>query len=492
MKRHYDLTGADALTHYYKFISIALALLLAALLVPMLLIACYDVPSADDYSFGARAHTAFEAGGSFFAAIKAAFTEARIAHSTWQGTFSAIFLMALQPAVFGESLYALTAPIMLCALIAGCYLFCSFLFGRVFGAGRHLGGCVAALLCIMFTQLPLSSVQGFYWYNGAVYYTFFYGLTLAALALGIALLYKGGAARQAGLALLLFFIGGGNYVTMLTLLIIGASAVGLLLIMRDARYKRFILPLAALATAAALSMTAPGNAVRQANYTVTPNAIEAVLLSFESAASYFASWTKLPQLGMLALMAALMWPMAVRAEFSFRFPALVTLWSWCLYSAMFCPPIYAMGDAGDYRLLNIIYFTYLLALSVNLFYWMGWLAKRLHRRKANVNLRAYFASALTGGAVMAVCMLLAVHMGQSLTSVSALYSLRTGEAAQYRACAAERYEILHNESIKDAVLPGFPVQPYVLYYDDITFSPTDWRNLALQTYYEKSSVVISG
>lgn len=28
MKKHYDLTGADALTHYYKFISIALAVLL--------------------------------------------------------------------------------------------------------------------------------------------------------------------------------------------------------------------------------------------------------------------------------------------------------------------------------------------------------------------------------------------------------------------------------------------------------------------------------
>lgn len=27
MKKHYDLTGADALTHYYKFISIALAVL---------------------------------------------------------------------------------------------------------------------------------------------------------------------------------------------------------------------------------------------------------------------------------------------------------------------------------------------------------------------------------------------------------------------------------------------------------------------------------
>lgn len=93
---------------------------------------------------------------------------------------------------------------------------------------------------------------------------------------------------------------------------------------------------------------------------------------------------------------------------------------------------------------------------------------------------------------MAVCMLLAVHMGQSLTSVSALYSLRTGEAAQYRACAAERYEILHDGSVKDAVLSGFPVQPYVLYYDDITPSPNDWRNLALQTYYEKTSVVISG
>lgn len=80
-----------------------------------------------------------------------------------------------------------------------------------------------------------------------MYYTFFYGLTLAALALGITLLYKDSAPRQVGLALLLFFIDGGNYVTMLILLIIGTSTVGLLLIMRDARYKRFILLLAALA-----------------------------------------------------------------------------------------------------------------------------------------------------------------------------------------------------------------------------------------------------
>lgn len=459
--------------------------------MPMLCIAPYDVPSADDFSFGTRAHHAFESTGSFFAAVKAAATEARICYSTWQGSFSAIFLMALQPAVFGEQYYALTAPIMLCALIGGTYLFCAVLFKRVFGVNGRVGVSIAALLCILYTQLPLSPVQGFFWYNGAVYYTFFFGLSLAALALGITLVQHGGAMRQFGLSLLLFFIGGGNYVTLLTLLIIGASTVAIMLIARDARCKRLIAPLAALAVASLLSIAAPGNAVRQTNYATTPNVIEAVLMSFQSAAKYSADWLNLPQLGTLALMAALIWPTVARTGFKFRFPALATLWSWCVYSAMFCPPIYAMGDVGDYRLLNIIYFAYLLLLAVNLFYWLGWLNNHISRKKNRVTRpRTFIASVLLGGALMAGGVLLAVRTGQPLTSVSALSSLRTGAAQEYHACAVQRYDILSDASVHDAVLPAFTAWPDVLYYDDITSYSYDWKNIAVQAYYGKDSVVV--
>ena len=165
---------------------VLLAVLVLAVL-PLLCTARFDVPCADDLSFGARAHLAYVRTGSAAAAVAAAAEEARIAYTTWQGTFSAIFLMGLQPAVFGEAAYAATPFIMLLALIGGTFLACLSVFSDLLGVGKGAAACAAALICIICTQLLPSPVQGFFWYNGAVYYTFFYGLSLAALALGIRL-----------------------------------------------------------------------------------------------------------------------------------------------------------------------------------------------------------------------------------------------------------------------------------------------------------------
>ena len=230
----------------YRICALLLTALLAALIVPLLVIAQYDVPCADDFSFGARAHLAYDSTHSLFAALTAAAEEARIAYTSWQGSFSAIFLMALPPMVFGEQAYALTAWIMLAALVGGTFCFCSVFFSLAFGARRSVGVCAAAVVCILATQTPLSPVQGFFWYNGAVYYTFFYGLALASLALGTELVYDGGVWRAVLLTVLAAFIGGGNYVTALSTAIIGVSLLALLALMRDGRAKRLIIPVAAL------------------------------------------------------------------------------------------------------------------------------------------------------------------------------------------------------------------------------------------------------
>lgn len=121
-------------------------------------------------------------------------------------------------------------------------------------------------------------------------------------------------------------------------------------------------------------MTAPGNSVRQANYLTTPTAAEAVLLSFKYAAQLAAYWTRIPVWGVLLLLAVLMHRAAAVSRFSFRLPGLVTAWFVCLYAAMLCPPIYAMGNYGDARLLNIVFFAYLLLFALNIFYWQGYFA----------------------------------------------------------------------------------------------------------------------
>jgi len=100
--------------------------------------------------------------------------------------------MAIQPAVFSEGLYWLTTFVMLAALSMGSFLFCRAFFSGILGLDKQLSDIITVMLLLLSSQLLPSPVQGFYWFNGSVYYVFFHGLMLTALALGIGLLKKGG------------------------------------------------------------------------------------------------------------------------------------------------------------------------------------------------------------------------------------------------------------------------------------------------------------
>lgn len=462
---------------------------LIAALAPMLIAAQYDAASADDLSFGARAHLAYADTGSVPAAIAAAAEEARIAYSTWQGSFSAIFLMALQPGVFAEGLYAATPWIMLISLALGVFLICRAVLAGLMTLPRECAYIAASVILILCTQLLPSPVQGFYWYNGAVYYTLFFGVTLAAAALGGRLVRRGGLWRGALLTALCAFIGGGNYVTALAAAIVCASALLLGIILRDRRYIRLIAPFAALLAALIISAAAPGNAVRQADYANTPGALGAIALSFINGARYCAEWMSLPLAASLVFLAPLIARAARRARFAFRLPGLVSAWSFCLLSAMFCPPLYAMNNVGDLRLTNIIFFAYVILCVFNLAYWLGWVVRRRGDMASDTPRAGVAVTALTA-ALFAGCCLISMRGGQCFSAVSALSSLRTGEAAAYRAECAARWAILYDGDVTDVQLSPFSARPYILYYDDISDNAEDWRNLAAARFYDKSSVVL--
>ena len=49
---------------------------------------------------------------------------------------------------------------------------------------------------------------------------------------------------------------------------------------------------------------------------------------------------------------------------------------------------------------------------------------------------------------------------------------------------------LHDERIADVVLDPYPVKPYVLFFDDFTEDPEDWRNQGGSAYYGKNSLIV--
>ena len=187
----------------------ALAALLA-LVLPLLALAPCAVPAADDYAYGTAARHAWRESASLPAVAAAAANTAADTWHDWQGSFSAVFLMALQPAVFGDRLYALTPAVMLAALLTGVFSLCLVLYGEMFRLGRESAATVAAVICGLCTALIPSAVQGLFWYNGAVYYVLFYGLWLCACALAVRYVRRGGAGRLVLLLLLAVLLGGGG------------------------------------------------------------------------------------------------------------------------------------------------------------------------------------------------------------------------------------------------------------------------------------------
>ena len=81
--------------------AVAALVLLAVLLVPMLMIAQYDVPINDDYSYGQNTVRVWNSTRDVAAVLKAALQMVRFVYYNWQGSYSAVFLMSLQPGIFG-------------------------------------------------------------------------------------------------------------------------------------------------------------------------------------------------------------------------------------------------------------------------------------------------------------------------------------------------------------------------------------------------------
>ena len=157
---------------------------------------------------------------------------------------------------------------------------------------------------------------------------------------------------------------------------------------------------------------------------------------------------------------------------------------------MFCPPVYAMGNVGDKRLLNMVYFAYVLLLTLNLIYWLGWAARRFARPVDDKN-GLPLSTALISIVLMFSLLAAGVLCGTGLSSVGAVSTLLSGEAGAYHDHAMRRFELLNDSSPSHVVLEDFPVKPYMLYFDDIQPDAGDWRNVDMATFYGKDSVALA-
>lgn len=241
------------------------------------------------------------------------------------------------------------------------------------------------------------------------------------------------------------------------------------------------------------NVLAPGNQVRMQSAGMTGmSAVEAILRSIYEAAQYIVHNT-IPPCLILAVLLATVFVRIVRGrQYRYPLPLLVTLISFCIFAAQFTPTLYSLGITGAGRVQNIYRWTFYIWLYGNELYWIGWLMNQAKLKKRFQEERKkkclLMPIWIVGGALLLVS--LRYWGGDTVTTYSAIKSLRSGAAEGYYEEWQERRAILEDETITDAVLEPFQNYVYLLYFGDITTDPDDWTNSAMASYYGKNSVVL--
>lgn len=493
----------------------ALVVLLALALVPLLAICPFNHSYADDWHYGVDAHLALQAGEGIIGALAAALAEARDTFFSWQGTYSAIVLMALQPGVFSEAVYGLGAVAILAALVLSTFYACGVAVREVLGAGRLPWVALSCLALLLQTQLLPSPVEGFFWYNAAVYYTFYHALMLVMLGLAVrlvrgrtrrgALSARGTAWRAAALVLVAFVVAGGNFVTgVVSVLALGGVSAAAL-VRAPGRARLVVGALVVLVAGFAVSMAAPGNASRQASQFSGDNlgVVETLARSVLAGAEYAVLWTN----GYLVLALAIALPFMVlaarRARCSFAHPLAAAAGSLALFMASFTPTFFSMGTVGPGRVQNIRYDLFVL-LVFGCAQWATGRVVRLAERRAagedrspaeapvlfsNVRAHAVYVLAclvLLAGSVGALA--LDSRHAEDLTSVSAAYSFADGEAAAYDAEVWERIALIQGSDADEVHVPYYTVGPKVLFMGDIRDDMDNYMNYRLAQWFGKEAI----
>ncbi|MCR5156183.1 MAG: hypothetical protein K6C96_05845 [Butyrivibrio sp.] len=506
-----------------KMVRLCLMALYVLSVVPMLVIGVYDWPSVDDFSMPLQVHQTFVATGSVFATLGSVFTKTVYIYNNWVGYFFSDFMTCLCPSIWGEKWYFLTVFVVLIALTLCVVYFFDALFGRVFGLDRGFVQATAFLTLLIMVQSMengASRAEAFYWWSGAINYTFMFGLCL--LWIGMALRYvfeKQRAGRLICLSVLGFLLGGSNYMTALVAAVCSVLGLIILLMVKLGKFRLWScvdesgkasdgngkfsdgdrvrllwLPFELNLLGLVVSAAAPGNRIRGTGIgNIGP--VKAVLRSyfsvFDVCVDGMLRWEV-----MLAfvIMAVLFWNMAPALKHNLEHPFVFALFSISMMAVCIVPPLFAVGNIDAPRIRSTMWLQFVLMMAVTVFYYVTWARQRMMAKNGPLTPSLGTTSSvavLVSVLIITFGSLLCVYVNPAYYSgTSAVYDLLTGNAAGYRAENEDRLVILNDDTIKEAILPPHEHKPELLFQGDVYEDETMWENTAVATYYGKNTVAL--
>ena len=476
-----------------RVVTLGIAALLLLALIPLYRMTLYTAPWYDDYMFGSPVKSFLNLEYSLKSALEGAFYCARTEWYAWQGCYSCSFLNSLVPIVWREDLYFVGPMFLITILTVSVFCLIWVLVRDVLKADCLSGIAFSSAAAIMAVMLIHTAQAGFYWYVGGVVYVCMHSFFMLLTAGWLKLLSDPGKVATV-LAVIwtmaaAVVVGGANYVTGLqgALLGVGLCVLGAFLKKKQVLY---LLPSVIINLFCFYkSVSAPGNNVRGAAFAdMGMGPFQAIGNSFVEAFRHIGEFTGLISVAIVIFLLPVIFRMLNQTKFTFRYPGLVLLFSFCFYATGFTPSLYTMGHAGLGRTLNAVKITYQILLLLNLVYWLGWV-----KQKQIDALKVFNDGApILFYAVMALVMLgiFAIDPNQagSYSSYGAYYWVHTGEANEFHKEYLARVETIKNGGSVVTVTP-YHFRPWFLSLGELTANPDSGQNRAMADWYGKAAII---
>ncbi len=493
---------SEKITEKHMYMAIQIIFWLS--LIPILWLALYNYPCADDFTASDSVREAWLTTGSLWRAFVAVMENVKHNYLNWSGVFMSVFWTTLQPSVFGERYYGVVTFITIALLVLGGWYLGKVVFRDYLKVKKDTANSIILLYLFMTIQYMPDGNEGLYWHAGVVNYTWAFAFLLILTGLELSL-WKEQKRKKRVIKVVLACImavcvGGGNYITALQgciwLFVINVVFLLQVVVVKKQKMNKErileLIPLLVVCAAFGTSVLAPGNAVRIAGSTGF-GPIKAVLVSFLYCLEVpFTMWLKWTFYATVALVIPFMWKALNSIEFEFSYPGIVAILGYGIVSASFTPSLYAQASVDAGRLHDTAYFVFVFVVFVVLFYTLGWLRKNVFISTDTIE------SKLSGTRcsyilwlsifILFGCIIDGKANGNVNITASAMTSLISGQAEQYRVENEERLEMLYNSEVKNVVFKSFSNPPELLLFEDITPNPGEWINDTMAVYYGKESV----
>lgn len=482
-----------------KAAAVVLTVLMVLSLLPVMYLGRFNHPTGDDYYYSAETRIVWENTGSITATLAEAIRGVAHDYQTWQGTYSAMFFMRLAPNVFSETAYQYVTAVLLLLLTGSIFFLLKPVICECLKGSRSLWLIVSSVLSIICIQTVPSQGETFFWYNGSMYYTGYFAVTVMFFGLIIRYLLRPRWYFIPVFSLLAILLAGGNYVSLLPAIILMVClAIGLFY---KHEYKKFyVIAMVAvlLLIGLGISALAPGNALRQDELWKIP-AWKAILKSLLQGIKYLWAWMR----GWWWIGIAIVTPffvksykeLACKTSWKFRYPVIVIGFAYGIFCSMSCPTFYSMNSTGPARVVSIVYYGFMLTSFFCYYYLLGYVYQKCKDIKG-IDLAesgAVYKKLSFVATVVALALLLGQMFSRNMlncTTVKAVRELASGEAKAYGQEYQERLALLYDENIEDVVLMPHKHTPDMLYVGDLLDNPEAPGNQKMAQFYGKKSVIV--